>query len=79
MTDTIIHLLDYTDDVVILEDDTPRGVQKIIKRVKSISQDSKTDADILLNADKMEVIHIRNQEELSPMTREEAKGVCTPG
>ena len=76
LADTMIHILGYADDAVILEDDTTRGVQQITSRVNSISEGSKEDADMLLNTHKTEVMHIRRQEEVSPMTEDEAKGVC---
>ena len=76
MADTIIHVLGYADDAVILEDGTQKGVQAITNRVNSISKGSKEDADMLLNADKTVVMHVRSQEEISPMTNGEAREMC---
>ena len=75
----MIHVLvlGYADDAVILEDGTPRrGVQQITERVNSISQGSKKDVDMLLNADKTEVMYIRVQDEVPPATQEEAREIC---
>ena len=76
LADTIIHILGYADDAVILEDGTPSGVQQITERVNSISQGSKQDADILLNTDKTVAMHVRAQEEVPPATQDEAREVC---
>ena len=76
LADTIIHILGYADDAVILEDGTPNGVQQITERVNSISQGSKQDADMLLNTDKTVVMHVRAQEEVPPATQAEAREVC---
>ena len=76
LTDTMVHVLGYADDAVVLEDGTEEGIQKVRNRVNDIEKDSKEDADMYLNADKTEVMHIRRQEEVSPLTKEEARGVC---
>ena len=55
MVNTLIHVLGYADDSVILEDGTTEVQQKLGARVNSISKGSKEDADMLLNADKMHV------------------------
>ena len=60
----------------LLRDGTPEGVQQITTRINDISEGSKTDADMLLNADKTVVMHMRNQDNVSPMTQEEALSVC---
>ena len=77
LTDTLIHVLGYADDAVILEDGTTEGQQQLETRVNSISKGSKEDADImLLNADKTVVMHVRAQDEVSPTTQEEDQEVC---
>ena len=73
LADTLVHILGYA---VILEDGTEEGVEQISTRINDIAEGSKEDADMLLNADKTEVIHIRRQDKVSPLTKEEAKGVC---
>ena len=65
-----VHVLGYADDTVFLEDGTTEGQQKLGIRVKE-------DVDMLLNADKTVVIHIRTQEDdVSPTTQEEGRGDC---
>ena len=76
MADTMIHVLGYANDAVILEDGTPAGQQKLGSRINVISQVSKEDSDMLLNADKTVVMHIRMQDDVSPTTLEEAQDVC---
>ena len=77
MVSTLIRVLGYADDTVILEDGTTEGQQKLGIRVNSISKGSKEDADMLLNADNTVVMHIRAQEDdVSPTTQEEGRGDC---
>ena len=74
--DTMIHVLVYADDAVVLEDGSTEGVQNVTTRVNDISKGSQEDADMFLNADKTVVIHIRNQDKVTPLTQEEEQGVC---
>ena len=66
----------YADDAVILEDGSTEGVQQVASRVNTISKGSKEDADMLLNEDKTVVMHVKNQDKVSPLTQEEAQDVC---
>ena len=50
LADTMIHVLGYADDAVILEDGTPRGILQMNNRVNAISKGSKEDADMMLNS-----------------------------
>ena len=76
MADIMVHFLGYADDAVILEDGSLSGIQQIGDRANAISKGSKEDADMLLNTDKTEVMYIRNQDELTPLQKEEALEVC---
>ena len=76
MADIMVHLLGYADDAVILEDGSPSGIQRVGERVNAISTGSKEDADMLLNTDKTEVMNIRNQDEVTPLLKEEALDAC---
>ena len=76
LADTMVHVLGYADDAVVMEDGTAVGIQKIEARVNAIDKGSKEEADMYLNADKTKVMHIRRQDEVSPLTKEEAKDVC---
>ena len=45
LTETLIHTLGYADDIVLLEYGDPTGLQRLSRRLSSISKGSRDDAD----------------------------------
>ena len=76
LTDMMVHALGYADDaVIILEDGSTEGVHQvvsIVNAISAISKESKNNADMFLNVDKTVVMHVKNQDKVSPLTQEEA-------
>ena len=66
---TTVHTLGYADDAALL-DVSP---EVATERVTAIAAGSKTDADMEISVSKTKVMHIRRQEECSPVTDLEAK------
>ena len=67
-----VHTLGYADDAALLDS----KLETAMTRVTAISQGSKQDADMEINASKTEVMHVKEQGRVSPMTTSEAKRVC---
>ena len=70
--DTTIHTLGYADDAALVDGDL--GVAT--ERVTAIAQGSKKDADMSINIDKTEVMHVTAQGRVSSTTNKEAVKVC---
>ena len=52
------------------------GIQRLIDRVDSISRGSKDDSDMILSKEKTVALHVREQDEVSDTTPEEASNIC---
>ena len=74
IADILIHQLGYADDLAAADVGSPSGIQRLTDRVGSISQGSRKDADMIINKEK--TVHVRDQDETSSTTAEEAKDVC---
>ena len=64
--------LGYADDAALLDED--KAIAS--KRVSAIAQGSECEADMTINIDKTEVMHVKEQGRVEALTAEEAKGVC---
>ena len=74
--DLRVHLLGYADDVSVLDSGTKEGIQRLTTRVSLISQGSREDADMDLSAEKSFCLHVKQQDDISPMTSEEVRAQC---
>ena len=67
-----IYTLGYADDAALLDED----IEVATSRVTAIAIGSKDAADMTINADKTEVMHVSDQEPVSSTTDAEATKVC---
>ena len=67
-----VHNLGYADDAAILDNNLDTATERVIV----ISHGSKQDANMEINIKKTEVMHVQEQDRVSPTTTKEAKGVC---
>ena len=67
-----IGTLGYADDAALLD----THLETAAARVTAISRGSKKDADMMINKTKTEVMHVKEQGRVSPLTKQEAKSVC---
>ena len=72
----IVHLLGYADDVAVMDSGSKEGILRLSIRVISICQGSREDADMDLSTEKTFCLHVKRQDEISPMTPEEARAQC---
>ena len=76
--DTHVATLDYADDAALLDEDKDVAT----KRVSAIAKGSRSDADMHINIDKTEIMHVKEQGRVSKTTQVEAKTVykhvCPP-
>ena len=71
-TGTHIHTLGYADDAVLV-DESPLVAEL---RVNAISKGSKEDADMHINVDKTECMHLQTQDKVHKSTATEAEAQC---
>ena len=74
--DIMLHTLGYADDVAILEEGDAVGINRLSERVTDISKGSKEEADMSISIPKTMTLHVRQQEEVSKTTSDEAKKLC---
>ena len=67
-----IHTLGYADDTALLDS----GCDTATDRVTSISAGSRKDADMTINIDKTEVMHVEEQGRVTSVTTQEAAKAC---
>ena len=73
IADILIHQLGYADDLAAVDVGTDAGIQRLTARVGSIAQGSKKDADMDLSKEKTVAMHVRDQDDTTPTTSEEAR------
>ena len=76
LADTLIHLLGYADDVVVMEPGDEWGLMQLESRVNNIEDGSKADTDMDINREKTIVLQVRQQDKTSVTTQEEAREAC---
>ena len=67
-----ISTLGYADDAALLDTD----INVATARVTAIARGSKADADMAINIDKTEVMHVGKQDAVTATTEDEARKVC---
>ena len=70
--DKVVDTLGYADDAALLDNDIAISTT----RVTAIAQGSRKDADMEINVDKTEVMHVVEQDRVEPATDAELKAVC---
>ena len=70
--DVTVDTLGYADDAALLDDD----INVATTRATSIASGSKADADMEINVEKTEAMHVEEQGRVTPATIEELKGAC---
>ena len=76
LAETVIHTLGYADDLALVDDGDAEGIANSTTRVSSISKGSEEDADMTLSIPKTKVMHVRQQDAVSPMTDQEENNAC---
>ena len=71
--DIKISTLGYADDAALTDSDISVAKQ----RVNAIAAGSKKDADMTINTDKTEIMHVREQDRVPKITAAQVKAVCT--
>ena len=72
----MLHTLGYADDVALLEEGDRCGMDRLSDRVTKISRGSKKDANMSVLIPKTMTLHVRQQDEVTKTTSEEAKKLC---
>ena len=67
-----ISFLGYADDAALLDN----RLETATTHVTTIARGSKQDADMHINTSKTEMMHVKEQGRVSPLTASEAKDVC---
>ena len=74
--ESMLHTLGYADDVALLEEGNNTGVDRLSERVTAISKGSKKDSDMSISIPKTMTLHVRQQDDVTKTTSEEAEKVC---
>ena len=76
IAEILIHHLGYADDVAAVDSGSTAGIKRLSNRVDSISRGSKDDADMILSKEKTVALHVREKDEVSDTTPDEASNIC---
>ena len=68
---TRIHTLGYADDLTLTDDGDTTGINRATTRVSSISEGSRSEADMKVKIRKTKILHVRSQDPVSETTNAE--------
>ena len=76
LAESVVHTLAYADDIALANDGDNTGIVKLSERISSVSAGARNDGDMDVSIRKTKALHVRQQDEVTPTTSEEAKQVC---
>lgn len=76
LADTVVHTFAYADDIALPNDGDDTDIEMSSDRVSSISSGAREDGDMDVSIKKTKVLQVRQQDDVTPTTSEEAKQVC---